>query len=48
MLFRSQIVFSNGYISTWLPPIPDDNFVDEVDEAFPPADGSDAEKLLEE
>lgn len=43
-----QIVFSNGYISTWLPPVPDDNFVDEVDETFPPAEKTDAEKMLEE
>lgn len=41
-----QVVFSNGYISTYIPPLPDDNFVDEVDEAFPA--GSEAEKLLEE
>lgn len=39
-----QVVFSNGYISTFIPPMPDDNFVDEVDEVFP----NSAEKLLEE
>lgn len=41
-----QVVFSNGYISTWLPAIADDTFVDEVDNDFPPQ--SEADKLLEE
>lgn len=40
-----EVVLSNGYVSTWIPALPDDTFEDEIDENFPK---SDAEKLLEE
>lgn len=39
-----QVVFSNGYISTFIPPLAEDTFIDEVDETFP----NPAEKLLDE
>lgn len=47
--YEFEVVFSNGYVTTWLPSISDDSmFVDDVDETFPPAEKSEADKLLEE
>lgn len=40
-----QVVFNNGYISAWIPAMPDDTFVDDVDETFPKTK---VEEMLEE